>query len=164
MPILGLLDTDYMKVRPDLKVVKDPYSGEEYVAVPPIHPDVAIIHGLKGDRFGGVTVLGDRNDRLLATAAAKTIAVVEALVDPDEVLPGLQEVYVAPMHVHAVVAAPGGAHPTACPGRYGVDAAHMAAYVAAAKDAVAFRGYLDRYIFQPADHNAYLQAVGFAGR
>ena len=92
-----------MKIRDDLKTVKDPYSGEDYVVVPPIIPDVAVIHGLKGDRFGGVTVLGARNDRLLATAARKTIAVVEALVEPDEVLPGLQEVYVAPLHIDAVV-------------------------------------------------------------
>ena len=69
-----------MTIRDDLKTVKDPYSGEDYVVVPPIVPDVAVIHGLKGDRFGGVTVLGARNDRLLATAARKTIAGVEALV------------------------------------------------------------------------------------
>jgi len=78
------------------------------------------------------------------------------------VLPGLQEVYVAPLHIDAVVVAPGGAHPTACPGRYEADAAHLAAYVAAAKDAAAFRAYLDTYILGPADHDAYLDAVGFA--
>ena len=162
IPVLGLLGTDLMKIRDDLKAVTDPYSGEDYVVVPPIRPDVAVIHGLTGDRFGGITVLGARNDRLLATAARKTIAVVEALVEPDEVLPGLQEVYVAPLHIDAVVVAPGGAHPTACPGRYEADAAHLAAYVAAAKDAAAFRAYLDTYILGPADHDAYLDAVGFA--
>lgn len=150
-----------MKIRKDLRVVKDPYSGKDYVVVPPIIPDVAVIHALKGDRFGGVTVLGSRNDRLLATAAKKTIAVVEALVEPDEVLPGLQEVYVAPLHIDAVVLAPGGAHPTACPGRYEVDAAHIMTYIAAAKDEASFRTYLNTYIVGPADHDAYLKTVGF---
>lgn len=150
-----------MKIREDFKVVKDPYSGEDYVVVPPISPDIAVIHALKGDRYGGVTVLGDRNDRLLATAAKKTIAVVEALVEPDEVLPGLHEVYVAPLHIDAVVWAPGGAHPTACPGRYEVDAAHIMTYIAAAKDEASFRTYLDTYIVGPSDHDAYLKAVGF---
>lgn len=150
-----------MKIRKDLRVIKDPYSGKDYVVVPPIIPDVAVIHALKGDRFGGVTVLGSRNDRLLATAAKKTIAVIEALVEPDEVLPGLQEVYVAPLHIDAVVLAPGGAHPTACPGRYEVDAAHIMTYIAAAKDEASFQTYLDNYIVGPADHDAYLKTVGF---
>jgi glutaconate CoA-transferase, subunit A len=150
-----------MKIRKDLSVVKDPYSGEDYVVVPPIIPDIAVIHALKGDRFGGVTVLGSRNDRLLAMAAKKTIAVVEALVEPEEVLLGLDEVYVAPIHVDAVVWAPGGAHPTACPGRYEVDAAHIMTYIAAAKDDAAFRTYLDTYILGPVYHDAYLKAVGF---
>jgi glutaconate CoA-transferase, subunit A len=150
-----------MKIREDFKVVKDPYSGEDYVVVPPISPDIAVIHALKGDRFGGVTVLGSRNDRLLATAAKKTIAIVEALVEPDEVLPGLHEVYVAPLHIDAIVVAPGGAHPTACPGRYEADAAHMMTYIAAAKDDAIFRTYLDTYILNPADHDAYLNTVGF---
>lgn len=149
-----------MKIREDLRVVKDPYSGQDYVVVPPIIPDIAVIHALKGDRFGGVTVMGDRNDRLLAMAAKKTIAVVEALVAPDEVLPGLHEIYVAPLHIDAVVLAPGGAHPTACPGRYEVDAAHIMAYIAAAKDETTFRTYLDTYILGPADHDTYLKAVG----
>jgi len=159
--VIGFLGTDYMKIRDDLKVVQDPYSGEDYVVVPPVVPDVAVIHALKGDRFGGVTVLGARNDRLLATAARKTIAVVEELLEPDEVLPGLQEVYVSPIHVDAVVVAPGGAHPTECPGRYGTDAAHIMTYMAAAKDEASFRKYLDTYILGPADHAAYLDAVGF---
>ncbi|NPU84313.1 MAG: hypothetical protein HPY65_07475 [Syntrophaceae bacterium] len=161
IPVIGFLGTDYMKIRDDFKVVKDPYSGEDYVVVPPIIPDVAVIHGLKGDRFGGVTVLGARNDRLLATAARKTIAVIEDLVEPGEVLPGLQEVYVAPVHVDAVVVAPGGAHPTECPGRYEIDAGHIMTYLTAAKDEASFQNYLETYITGPADHEAYLEKVGF---
>jgi len=69
---------------------------------------------------------------------------------------------VAPLHIDAVVVAPGGAHPTACPGRYEADATHLAAYVAAAKDDAAFRTYLDTYILSPDDHDAYLEAVGIS--
>ena len=99
IPVFGFLGSDYMRIRPDLKTVKDPYRGTEYVVVPPIMPDIAIIHATKGDRFGGVTTLSARNDRLLAMASRKTIAVVEELVEPDQVLPGLHEVYVAPVHI-----------------------------------------------------------------
>ena len=150
-----------MKVRRDLKIIPDPYTGKEYVVVPPVIPEVAIIHALRGSRDGEVITLASRNDRLLAMAAKRTIAVVEELVAPEEVLAGRQEIFVAAAHIDAVVLAPGGAHPTGCPGRYETDAAHMGEYLAAAKDEGDFRAYLDKYIFRPADHDEYLTAVSF---
>lgn len=161
IPVFGFLDSDYLRIRPDLKTLKDPYSGIEYVVVPPIRPDWAVIHATKGDRYGGITTLSARSDRLLAMASHKTIAVIEALVEPDEVLPGLHEVYCAPVHIDVVVLAPGGAHPTGCPGRYDIDAAHMTAYATAAKDETSFRQYLETYILAPKDHEEYLAKVGF---
>jgi len=161
IPVFGFLDSDYLRIRPDLKILKDPYTGMEYVVVPPIMPDWAVISATRGDRNGGILTLSTRSDRLLAMAARKTIAVVEELVEPDQVLPGLHEVYVAPVHIDVVVLAPGGAHPTDCPGRYDIDAAHMAAYVAAAKEESSFQQYLETYILEPKDHAAYLAKVGF---
>jgi glutaconate CoA-transferase subunit A len=154
-----MIGSDYEKVRPDLKKVRDPYSGNDYIVVPPVRPDVAVIHGLKGSPFGAVTVLGLRSDRLLAMAAIKTVAVVEEIVDPDDVLPGRDEIYIAPIHVDAVVPAARGAHPTACPGRYDADVAHLMAYTVASSGEASFRKYLDTYIFGPADHEAYLRLV-----
>jgi len=161
IPVLGFLGSDYLSIRPDLKMVKDPYTGVEYVVVPPIMPDVAVIHATRGDRSGGVTTLSARSDRLLAMASRKTIAVIEALLEPDQVLPGPHEVYVAPVHIDAVVLAPGGAHPTGCPGLYDIDATHMAAYLGAAKDEESFKQYLETYILAPKDHKEYLAKVGF---
>lgn len=161
IPVLGFLHSDLMKVRRDLKTVRDPYSGNEYVVVLPIMPDVAVIHAAKGSRSGEIVTDATRNDRLLAMAAKKTIAVVEELVEPEAVLPGRQEVFVAAVHIDAVVLAPFGAHPTACPGRYETDAAHIREYVAASKDEQGFAAYLGKYIFEPEDHGRYLEAANF---
>lgn len=159
--MLGLIGSDYLKYRDDLKTVVDPYSGNEYIAMPAIIPDVGIIHGYKGDRFGGVTTHSYREDRLLAMAARVTIATVEALVEPEEVVPGLYEIYISPMHVDAVVVAPGGAHPTACPGKYETDHEHLNEYMAAVKDDASFKQYLERYVLRAENHEDYLKAVGF---
>ena len=140
-----------MKVRRDLKVIPDPYTGKEYVVVPPVIPDLAIIHAVRGSRNGEVITLAARNDRLLAMAAKKTIAVVEELVAPEAVLAGRQEIFTAAVHIDAVVLAPGGAHPTGCPGKYETDAGHMREYITAAKNEDTFRAYLDKYIFKPED-------------
>ena len=134
----------------------DPYSGNDYVIVPPIVPDVSVIHAFKGDRFGSVIVDSTRNDRLLAMAGKKTIAVVEALVEPDDLLPGHHGVFVSKLHVDAVVVAPKGAHPTACMGHYKMDTDHLAEYVEAAKKKETFQVYLDKYILAPDTHEDYL--------
>jgi glutaconate CoA-transferase subunit A len=163
IPVLGFLHSDLMKVRRDLKTVRDPYSGNEYVAVLPIMPDVAVIHAARGSRTGEIVTDATRNDRLLAMAARKTIAVVEEIVQPEDLLPRHHEIFVAALHIDAVVLAPGGAHPTACPGIYETDAAHIREYIAASKDEEGFRAYLDKYIFGPPDHGRYLETVNFHG-
>ncbi len=152
--------TDYLKIRPDMKTLRDPYGGGEYVVVPPLRPDVAVIHGRRGDREGGVVVLGGRTDRLLALAAKRTIAQVEELVAPKRLRPYQDEVYIAPIHIDAVVVAPGGAHPTACPGKYDLDDGHLQEYLASAQDPDSFDRYVKRCITGPENHEAYLKEVG----
>jgi len=159
IPVLGFIPSDLMKVRRDLRVIPDPYTGREYVVVPPVIPDLAIIHAVRGSRDGGVITLASRNDRLLAMAAKKTIAVVEELVPPAAVLAGRQEIFVAAPHIDAVVPAPGGAHPTGCPGRYETDEAHLREYLAAARHEDDFRAYLENYVFAPANHEEYMRLV-----
>jgi len=159
-PVLGFFNTGYMDILREYAVMKDPFSGHDYVVVPSIVPDVAVVHGFLGDRDGGVILDSSRNDRLLAMAARKTIAVVEKVVEPEDVLAGLHGVYLASIHVDAVVHAPGGAHPTACRDHYPMDAGHLFGYMEAAKDESSFQEYMDRYINGPADHADYLDRVG----
>ena len=53
VPVRGLLGTDYLKVRPDFRVLPNPYDPKEpIVIVPAVAPDVAVFHGFKGDRHG----------------------------------------------------------------------------------------------------------------
>ena len=98
---------------------------------------------------------------MLAMAANFTIASVEELVEPDEVLPGLFEIYISPLHVDAVVVAPGGAHPTTCPGKYETDLKHLEEYVMASKSDDTFQEYLEKYVLGPKDLEEYQKIVGF---
>ena len=52
LPGRGWLGTDMLKLRPDVRTMIDPYSGEELVAFPALRPDVAILHALEADRAG----------------------------------------------------------------------------------------------------------------
>jgi glutaconate CoA-transferase subunit A len=110
MPGQGWIGTDLLRVRPDVKLVDDPYGSGHYVAFPAIHCDVAVIHALRAD-WGGNAWVG-RNiaaDPELGMVGKRVIVTTEELV---ERLDG--PLHISCLRVDAVVHAPGGAWPTSC--------------------------------------------------
>ncbi len=147
MPVREFIGSDYLNARPDFKVIPDPFTGEKVVVVPPITPDVALIHALKGDTEGNLLVDRLEDDHLLAQASQRVIASVEEIV-PAEAMPETTEgFFVSSLYVTALVHAPHGALPAACRGYYAHDAAQIRRYVAAARTADAFQAYLDANVF-----------------
>ena len=163
VPVRGLLCTDYMKVRPDFRVLANPYDPREDIAlVPAIAPDVAVFHGIRGDRHGNVITSGALDAKLIAQASRRAVATVEEISEGDLTREPHTGVLVPGIHVSAVVHAPRGAHPTAFEGKYPVDAEHVREYVKAAESDAAFAAWLERYVYGVPDHAAYLERVGLA--
>ena len=164
MPTRGGVGTSYPEVNPDLRVFRDPLNGETLVAVPAIEPDVALLHAAQADAYGNVQFVGTGYaDRLLWRAAHRTLVQVEKVVSNEEIRRAPER---TALLGHGVLRAPYGAHPFSSPGFYLEDRAHIGELVEAGR-AVARRGdrgpferYLDRYVRGPADHVAYLEAVG----
>ena len=52
----GHVGSDYEKLRPEFKVIADPYSGKDVLLVPAIVPDVSLIHALQADAEGNLLV------------------------------------------------------------------------------------------------------------
>src|SRR3972149_1466500 len=59
MPGPGWIGTDMLKVRPDVKVIDDPYTGRPVAAFPAVTCDVAVIHAPIADRAGNARLSGD---------------------------------------------------------------------------------------------------------
>ncbi len=139
MPGLGWIGTDLPRLRPDVRRVIDPYSGEELMAFPAIHPDVAVIHALTAD-FDGNALIGDNKgvDIELSLVANTVIITTEELV-PELVKADL----VAPC-VDAVVLVPGGAAPTSCHPLYPLDAGVILDYTERVSDQDSFDHYLSQ--------------------
>jgi glutaconate CoA-transferase subunit A len=139
MPGLGWIGTDLPRLRPDVRTIIDPYSGEELMAFPAIHPDVAIIHALSAD-FDGNALIGDNKgvDIELSLASETVIITTEELV-PELVKADL----VAPC-IDAVVLAPRGATPTSCHPLYPLDAGVILDYAERVSDQESFDKYLSR--------------------
>jgi len=159
-PVPGLIGSDLMTVRPDFRIIDDPYvQGMRIAIVPAITPDIALVHALCADLDGNLVVSASGDDPLLIRASRTVIATTEAIVSSPVTSIGACEQIVPGIYVDVVAPAPRGSHPLACPGRYERDAAHLAAYVQAARDPAAFAAYLRRYVFEPAGYDEYAQRL-----
>jgi glutaconate CoA-transferase subunit A len=128
LPFRGLLGTDVMRARPDLRVVRSPYTDEEYVAWPALEPDVALLHVAECDRYGNAVIPTTKSlDRMMASAAKTTIVSAERIVDTDEV--ARQGAALLAPSVSAVVHVPFGAHPTSSYPDYRMDVGYLLDYV-----------------------------------
>jgi glutaconate CoA-transferase subunit A len=79
-PVPGLIGSDLLRVRPDFKVVEDPYSGGgPVVLVPALRPDFALVHARRSDNQGNLVIGTTYDDRLLMQSAATVIATTEQI-------------------------------------------------------------------------------------
>ncbi len=125
MPALGWIGTDMLKLRPDVKCVTDPYTGEELVAFPALGCDVAVIHALVADRNGNARLNSNRGvDAELALVANTVIVTAEEIVDELT-----SDVDIVGALVTGVAHTPRGAWPTSCYPSYPVGGSELLRYV-----------------------------------
>ena len=146
MPSTAWVGTQLPELRPDVKTVTDPYSGETLTAFPPIHCDITVLHGIHGDIDGNITLNNNLGiDRELVFLGDTVIATIEEKVD---VAPRSFELQPIPYPgVDYVVHHPGGASPTSCYPNYQVDGDEFMKYVQMC-NAGQFDEYLDRVLCQ----------------
>ncbi|MGQ9723445.1 MAG: CoA transferase subunit A [Candidatus Jordarchaeum sp.] len=161
LPTRGIRCTDVMKVRKDLKEYTCPLSGEKLVAMPPIKPDVSIIHVSMADRIGNAHIDGAVwLDEDLAKASGKVIISAEKIVETEEIIRAPGRANIPHFMVDAVVRTPFGAHPTSCFPYYTYDANQIRKYLELSKDQKGFSEYLEEYVYQSKTHEEYLDRVG----
>jgi glutaconate CoA-transferase subunit A len=165
LPWRGGVGTSLPEVNPDLKVFKDPISGETLIAVPPIKPDVAILHAANADAYGNVQHLGGPGwiDLFMYRAADRVIVQVDQVISNEQVRSDPWKTTIA--DADAIVRAPFGAHPFYARGYHVQDNDHLKLYSdaagrAAAGDRKTLEEYLDRYCRKPATHADYLETIG----
>ncbi len=155
MPLKGVLDTDILGIRPDMKEMIDPLKGEKLVAVPPIQLDVAIIHVPYADEKGNGNIPGTVwLDDDMAKTAKKTIITCEKIVETEDIIRAPLKAQIPMQKVDAVVKVPFGAHPSSCFPFYTFDPVHIQKYLSSA-----FEEYNKDYISLK-DNTAYLEKIG----
>jgi len=148
MPVAGHVGSDYERLRPEFRVIPNPFApAERLMLVPPIRPDVALIHAIAATADGTLLLDHMEDDALLAQASRVVVASTERVVGSREALRAAGDGVLLPgIHVSAFVEAAGGARPTLVRGVYPADARHIEEYVAASADDATFKRYLDRYV------------------
>lgn len=141
MPGRGWIGTDMLRLRPDVRTIRDPYSGEELVAFPAIHPDVAVIHALVADRSGNAVIGGNPGIDNELALVAKTV-----IITAEEIVEKLNRVDIASPLVTAVAPAPRGAWPTSCHPLYPIAGGEILQYLEACS-----RGDFGEYLKQRLD-------------
>jgi len=162
--VRGLLHSDILKHRPDLLVRENPFNpGEPIVMAQPLRPDVAVFHALKADHWGNAVTPGHRDDLMMARAARRVIVTAEEIVEhPLTRQAAGDDTFLPAIDVDVVVHAPLGAHPCGFGQLYETDELHCREYLEAAKSAVSFQKYLERYVRGVRSHEEYLQHVDTA--
>ncbi|MDO9145590.1 CoA transferase subunit A [Rhodoferax sp.] len=156
------LGTDVLRRNPGLKLTGSPYDDKDWVAMPALPLDVALLHVDRADVRGVCQIKGPDlyMDDLFARAARQTFVSCDELVDSSYFEQGDEARYVfwERSHTSGVVHMPGGAHPSSCAPLYGFDAKHFKDYVASAKEAGGWQQYVEQYV--SCGEQAYLAQLG----
>jgi glutaconate CoA-transferase, subunit A len=148
----------------DVKSVQCPFTGEAYLALSAITPDVSFVHVQVADAEGNCRIDGPRwENEEQAKAAKRLIVVVEEIVPTEEIRCQPERTIIPGHRVEAVIHQPFGAHPTAVFGCYDYDAAHLKLYVEHSKRSERIGDYIDTYIRSTKDHREYLEKAGGLG-
>jgi len=166
LPMRAGLGSDVLVNNPDLKLVTSPYADsegelEQFVAVPALRLDVALVHLNRADVHGNASYLGPDPyfDDLFCLAADRAYVSCEQIVDTAglTVDSPVQRVLLNRMMVAGVIETPNGAHFTTCTPDYERDERFQRHYAVSAADPDAWAAFKARFL--SGDEAAYQAAV-----
>ncbi|WP_432176601.1 CoA transferase subunit A [Streptomyces sp. Tue6028] len=162
LPVRAGLGSDVLRADPGLRTVTSPYADpstgvrEEFVAMPALRLDAALVHMNRADRLGNGQYLGPDPyfDDLFCEAADAAYVSCERIVDTADLVKEAapQTLLLKRSSVTGVVETPNGAHFTSCAPDYGRDEAFQKLYASTGHAEFAER-------FLSGDEHAYQRAV-----
>ena len=152
---------DLERVNPNYQKVTDPFSGQAVVVVPPLNPDVAIVHVQRADAEGNAHIWGIIGEQKEAAfAAQRVILTAEEIVDESIIRSDPNRTLIPGFLVDAVCQVPFACHPSYTQGYYDRDNAFYLEWDEISKSIDTVRGYLDTWVFGVADRQEYWERLG----
>jgi glutaconate CoA-transferase subunit A len=160
-PLRSYFETDLPKVNPLIRPIRSPYGNETVYAVPPLKPDVTIVHAQRADADGNTQMWGLLGcQKEAAFAAKRVIVVVEELVSEDVIRADPNRTIIPGLIVDAVVVEPFGAHPSYVQGSYDRDNRFYLAWDPISRDRAATEAWLQDWVYGLSGRAEYREKLG----
>jgi glutaconate CoA-transferase subunit A len=160
---VNTLDNDLSRRRARPRVAS-PFTGELVPVVPPLAPDVTLLHAHAADEEGNIYVDGLLGEmREAALAARRVLVSVETCEPARDLRAGRLTLLLPAFRVASVSVEPWGAHPSYVLGRYDRDTLFYREWDAQARQEVAVDAWLQEFVYGVADRAEYVRQLP-AGR
>ena len=160
-PLRSYFETDMPKANPLIREIESPYGDGKVYAVPPLKPDVSIVHAQRADAAGNTQIWGLLGcQKEAAFAADRVIVVVEQLVDEAVIRADPNRTVIPGLIVDAVVVEPYGAHPSYVQGAYDRDNRFYLDWDPITRDEAATQAWLREWVYELDGRPAYLEKLG----
>jgi glutaconate CoA-transferase subunit A len=162
-PLRSFAGSDLPAANPLIRQVADPYGGGPIYVVPPLHPDVTIVHVQRADANGNAQIWGLLGMQAEAAfAAERVIVVAEEIVDEAVIRRDPNRTVIPSLIVDAVVHEPYGAHPSYVQGYYDRDGDFYLHWDALSQDHDQTMRWIDEWVYGVADRAGYVAKMGAA--
>jgi glutaconate CoA-transferase subunit A len=152
---------DLEHVNAQYKRVKDPYTGKDVVVVPPLNPDVAIVHVQRSDQHGNSQIWGILGEQKEAAFAAdRVIITAEEIVDEEIIRSDPNRTLIPGFIVDAVCHVPYCAHPSYTQGYYDRDNSFYLQWDKISESTDQVKQYLKEWVYDIPDRQAYWKKLG----
>lgn len=160
-PLRSYAGSDLPAVNPKIVPIASPYGDETVYAVPPLRPDVAIVHVQRADAAGNGQIWGLLGvQREAAFAAERVIVVSEELVGEEVIGSDPNRTAIPGIIVDAVVIEPRGCHPSYAQGYYDRDNRFYRDWEAISRDPDRLDAWLQEWVYGVASHAEYAAKLG----
>ncbi len=159
-PLNSYTGSDLPKVNPQIREMQSPFGDEKIYVVPPLNPDVAILHAQRADENGNTQIWGLTGvQKEAAFASKRVIIVVEELVNESVIRADPNRTIIPGLIVNAVVVEPFGAHPSYVQGAYDRDNAFYVEWDTISREASTLNAWLEEWVYGLSGRAEYVEKM-----
>jgi glutaconate CoA-transferase subunit A len=163
-PLRSYYESDIPIVNPRIVPMTSPYDDATNVyVVPPLKPDVTIVHAQRADADGNAQIWGLLGcQKEAAFAAERVIVVCEEIVGAEVIRRDPNRTVIPSVAVDAVVEQPFACHPSFAQGYYDRDNAFYLKWDRVAREPDALDAWLREWVYGLESHAEYVEKMGAA--
>lgn len=160
VPVKTFAGSDLPAKNDNIRPVQSPFGNEELYAVPPLHPDVAVVRGQRADENGNVHLWGIPGEHKEAALASDTVVLsVEETVDESVIRSDPNRTLVTADDIDHVVEEPYGSHPSYAQGYYDRDNEAYLNWDEESRTHEDTQEWLDEWVYGVADRDEYIRKL-----